>query len=63
MSGKNLIPPNNNIKPTILATTKEAALSLEQIAYMTESAEITANPKHRIAADSEQLKFPYLNSK
>lgn len=60
MSGKNLIAPNNIIKPTILATKNEAALSLEQIAYMAENAEITAKPKHRIAADSEQLKFPYL---
>ena len=60
MSGKNLIAPNNIIKPTILATKKEAALTLEQIAYMAENAEITANPKHRIAADSEQLKLPYL---
>lgn len=37
MSGKNLITPNNIIKPTILATKNEAALSLEQIAYMTEN--------------------------
>lgn len=63
MSGKNLIPPNNNIKLTIAATTQQAAFSLKNIAYMQENVETIANPKHRIVADAEQLIFPYLNSK